>query len=144
MNLDTAHNVKARKTIKNIAPSLRIKIYDFNSKQLQSVVTQGWQIGCMAVVPDSDFYLASWEIIHQPSGFRMMSARSEHSCLLKINFQKERSWNGSQYWQTLSDPVSARIFASWLSGFAWGNPITKQNLQQVKDRILADFDINFI
>lgn len=135
-------NKSQRKTIENFAPSIRVKIYNFETKQLESVVTQGWKIGCMAIVPDSDFYLAEWEIIHQPSGYRMMTGRCDRTRLLNPYICSE---NGKymQYHDSLRSPLMAKIVASWLSGFDWGDPITKQSLQKAKDTIFSEFGIRF-
>lgn len=66
-----------RKTLNSVAPRISVKL--LVNGEVKNAVTQGWKYKNLAVVPESNFYLTSWMIVHQPSGIPVISSR--YSCI---------------------------------------------------------------
>jgi hypothetical protein len=124
-----------------VPSSVSIKIRSFEQQDyVQDFIGNGWIDGCMAVVQDSDLSSLSsasiapkllvlpWEIIHQPSGYRVASLMN--SCLLRDVLPLTQICNLS---------ITSRIYAAWLKNLEWGDPITQANVNKIKKKLTLEF-----
>ena len=66
-----------RKTLDSIAPRQSVKL--LINGEIRNVITQGWKYENLVVIPESDFHLTSWMIVHKLSGIPVIS--SKYSCI---------------------------------------------------------------
>lgn len=66
-----------RKTLDSVAPRQSVRL--LVNGEVRNVITQDWKYKNLVVIPESDFHLTSWMIVHQPSGIPVIS--SKYSCI---------------------------------------------------------------
>lgn len=107
------------KRLGQVADRQVIQLY--RGDRCETMITQGWRYKNLVVVPESDLWLPTWMLVHQPSGYPILAASMPHL----LGFEKAH--------EICRQVESVRAIALLLSKVGISETLNKQKIEVLRE-----------